>query len=711
MERDDGPRWAPFAALLVLVAFVWSDLFSATRLLDLRLSGHFSDALDSYYPLFHFFSTRLKGGVWPLWCPLILNGTPFLASQIGPFYPPNFIAAAALSPVTGYGLALFSGYACAAAAMYAYGRRVGLDKWSSAFSGLVFCGFGFFVGHAAEQNIVKTAAWLPLLGAAAHDLSNSRWRNGVLLGAAAFGLQWTAASPQLTYYSGLAFALAAAVGSATARRPRWSALAAAVAASAALGAALGAVALLPTAEQAARSFYGSADHLAEARRLTLSIGHLARLFVRDRSPFFPEAEVFLGFTPLILAAFGLRRVWADASRRPAAAALTAVAAFGFIGCSFGLASYWRLLPGFHLFRFPVRMLLLPHFALSAFAGFGLDAARTRLRGIRRWAAAAATVVVLLATAAESRSYIVSRTHVVDAPSVGASAELVAAVRRNIGEGRMYPFDPAYLGLGMFRTAPRRDFPDRRLMPNANCLDLIPSVLGLDILAPESVMTMQSAAATYQGEFSETKTVWRPSARWTRVLALQGTTLVVSPWDISAPGLTEVSRADDAVLGRAVKIYTVAHPLPPARLVHTAEVFDEYWKTLPRALDADFDPFRAALLERAPGPLAPAAGPESVRSTRDGPDAREWEVTASGDALLIVDQSFDPGWRATVDGATTPLLKADYAFTALRVPAGRHRVSLVFSPVSFRVGLAMTVLAALALFAGAWTVLKASSRRA
>jgi hypothetical protein len=64
----------------------------------------------------------------------------------------------------------------------------------------------------------------------------------------------------------------------------------------------------------------------------------------------------------------------------------------------------------------------------------------------------------------------------------------------------------------------------------------------------------------------------------------------------------------------------------------------------------------------------------------------------------------PGWRATVDGRPAPLYRANVAFTAVPVPAGRHRVELDYRPASVRWGLAISgislvLLAALGAAAG------------
>jgi hypothetical protein len=68
-----------------------------------------------------------------------------------------------------------------------------------------------------------------------------------------------------------------------------------------------------------------------------------------------------------------------------------------------------------------------------------------------------------------------------------------------------------------------------------------------------------------------------------------------------------------------------------------------------------------------------------------PHRRLFDVAAEGVGLLVVQQSFMRGWRATVDGRPVSVEVADGASIGVRVPAGRHRVALFLDPTPYRVG--------------------------
>ncbi|HEX8218572.1 MAG TPA: YfhO family protein, partial [Chloroflexia bacterium] len=58
-------------------------------------------------------------------------------------------------------------------------------------------------------------------------------------------------------------------------------------------------------------------------------------------------------------------------------------------------------------------------------------------------------------------------------------------------------------------------------------------------------------------------------------------------------------------------------------------------------------------------------------------------------LLVVNESWAAGWRATVDGAETPIYRANYIVQGVVVPPGEHEVVFNYDPPIFKVGLAIS----------------------
>jgi uncharacterized membrane protein YfhO len=68
---------------------------------------------------------------------------------------------------------------------------------------------------------------------------------------------------------------------------------------------------------------------------------------------------------------------------------------------------------------------------------------------------------------------------------------------------------------------------------------------------------------------------------------------------------------------------------------------------------------------------------------------ECEVISRTHGYLVLLDSYYHGWVAYVDGKKAEVLRANYAFRAVKVTAGRHRIEFMYRPVSFYVGLALT----------------------
>jgi uncharacterized membrane protein YfhO len=60
-------------------------------------------------------------------------------------------------------------------------------------------------------------------------------------------------------------------------------------------------------------------------------------------------------------------------------------------------------------------------------------------------------------------------------------------------------------------------------------------------------------------------------------------------------------------------------------------------------------------------------------------------------LLVMSDTFYPGWRAYVDGQPTSVVRANYALRGICLPAGNHEVVFRFEPVLLRVGIVLSVI--------------------
>jgi hypothetical protein len=86
-----------------------------------------------------------------------------------------------------------------------------------------------------------------------------------------------------------------------------------------------------------------------------------------------------------------------------------------------------------------------------------------------------------------------------------------------------------------------------------------------------------------------------------------------------------------------------------------------------------------------------------------------EVTIDCDAprpgLLVLRDTWYPGWRAAVDGAETPIYRVNGCFRGVSVPQGRHTVNFTYRPrIVYWTGAVSLLVTALLLMAAirSWT---------
>jgi hypothetical protein len=159
-------------------------------------------------------------------------------------------------------------------------------------------------------------------------------------------------------------------------------------------------------------------------------------------------------------------------------------------------------------------------------------------------------------------------------------------------------------------------------------------------------------------------------------------------------LQEVARLPGLFV-EPLRILRVPRPLPRTYVVGGVRIADEA-PSLRLIEDPSFDPTREIILpEGAPVP-APPAPVGTSRIVGWKPDRVRIEADLVSPGYVVLVDTYDPSWRATVDGAPADILRANVAFRAVRLSAGKHLVEMACRPASLRLGLAISALTAGAL---------------
>jgi len=81
-------------------------------------------------------------------------------------------------------------------------------------------------------------------------------------------------------------------------------------------------------------------------------------------------------------------------------------------------------------------------------------------------------------------------------------------------------------------------------------------------------------------------------------------------------------------------------------------------------------------------------PGQIRITpkRLAAHSSSYSVSTNCDGYFVFSEQFYPGWHVTIDGKPVSLLRANFAFSAILLPAGEHEVLRYYRPDALLIGL-------------------------
>jgi hypothetical protein len=207
---------------------------------------------------------------------------------------------------------------------------------------------------------------------------------------------------------------------------------------------------------------------------------------------------------------------------------------------------------------------------------------------------------------------------------------------------------------------------------------------------------------YVGTNAETYVDWHNLLGSPVFLNAANIRYIVTGAPLDAPGLREVFRGSGVV-------YENPQALPRAYLVPRVLNAGESSDGVAIMSRPEFDPRREAVVHSAsPVTLPPDPLTGTAQLAAYEPDRVSVRYRASREALLVLADNYYPGWTASIDGRTAPILRANHTMRAVVVPAGEHTVTFIYSPSDlytgftiYLVGMGLLVLYAIFLLVQRW----------
>jgi hypothetical protein len=647
-------------------------------------------------PLITFLRDELSAGRLALWNPYNYGGYPVFANIQACFFHPLVLASAFISSrLSWYSLPMLLEWAVVlqvwigGVAAYHLFRKFDLDAAPAWTGAVIFETGSYFASRAEHIDSMMAAAWMPLAWLAVWNLGHKLRADWLAVLAAALGLSIWGGFPQATvavFGSTLVFAaLLAALKMARASAIAWAGC------GCALGILLAAVPFIPTTQLTELSvakyradYLGTGGGLYWQSLVSLVAPNHYNIFdlARFNGPWDPTfLYLYSSIGGLLLAIFAL---FACRSRTTALFAL--MLAFGMFWMLGDKTIVWRWL--FPLLPETVRIGIHPEYtycifslAIAGLAAIGLDA--LPVRDVARWAIGVVIAADLFLVGSGRPMNVASLKSEpgVTRDAFDGSTVLLSQVRRYVNE-----YDPPW----------RYDTVDASMeWTNGAPILQIPSAAGISPMALENAIQL--------------RLFLHDGYRWGWNYPLEN---LASPVVDLLNIRFVITRSQDLSRMAAYPWYRHIASLPGNELFENKNVFPRFFLvhqvrtvgSLKEARDVmshrPFDLRKTAIVEQAME-IGPGGGADEVKTLRYEPNAIELLATSGRGGLLVLSETYYPGWRAWVDDQPASIYQTDIALRGVIVPGGAHRVRIEFRPlvlpVSFGISLGTAILLAISAF--------------
>jgi hypothetical protein len=670
---------------------------------------------------------QLRAGKLPLWTSGVGAGRPLLASQqFAPFFPTSLPLLVA-DPAHAAALKVALGLLLAALGTYLLCLRLGLSRWPSAVGGAAY-GFSPYLVAWAQHPQINVWCLLPWTLVAAQALARRPAPGPALALGCLGGVQLLGGHPQSVLLqlplvvAWLAFSLPR--GATRARAWLWLAAASAWAAGCSAVMWLPFLDALGGTEGASRGVPGAPLETLWGLMLPSAWGLPQEGFLEGPLNY-AERSAYVGAVPLLCALIGLRgRSSRDQRFFAAAAALALVLAIGLLGTRDAMS--W--VPGLGDLN-QIRLLVVVTLCLAMLAAIGVQRIATWERDERAAAVRFGAVLVALpmlwlvrhdVAAGDIADTLADAAGFGGAPvstgEAGAQAVirwlvlatggllLIALVGRPrtlaIAVAGIAALELATLG-GEYHTFVDRAEADTRPAVAQALQDTADGgrVVGVGVaLAPNVALRMGLRDA----QVHDHPPLGRYARLWTGLVGGATARTMIDPargdsgklLDLFGVGAAVVPPRTPAPPGTEVVVQyptgtTIAANrdyVPRVQLTGSASPVADGTAALREVRRRDVKELqRVPVVEGLGERPEPAAARGLVALDGEGAGWLEVRTSAPARGLLVVNDSYDEGWRATVDGGSVPVLPANVAFRAVAVPAGDHLIRLEYAPTSAAIG--------------------------
>ena len=133
------------------------------------------------------------------------------------------------------------------------------------------------------------------------------------------------------------------------------------------------------------------------------------------------------------------------------------------------------------------------------------------------------------------------------------------------------------------------------------------------------------------------------------------------------------------------LYKLDRVVPRTYIVSQIEEEKNPYKVLVRLSEAGFDPLARVILDQAVSLPSTDKFQSQAKITAYQNQSVAIRASLNSPGVLVLADSFYPGWKAYVDGKEEPIFRANLFFRGVLLSPGEHVVEFRYEPRSFRIG--------------------------
>jgi hypothetical protein len=732
------PWWiVSIAFFLTTIIFFWDQLFGDQYFWE--------DFAEYVFPTQTFAAREFANGSIPFWNPYTFVGMPFFADlQVGFLYPLNrllslFISESGRLPISAVQFITIIHFFIAQIAMYYFARFFKISSWGAIISAISYGFSMILVCHVIHPMMLAHLAWFPLVamfyikGVQLGDIRSSVW-SGLILG---FSL--LSGHPQTALYEGLFLliffiwftiaSIKSKAGNSIIKLIIAGVLPIIIAAGIFSVQYLPSQVLADNSQREEISYEKATEGSLQFKQIaSAAVPNIFGKVTGDRNDqptfylkfrdtsqihFYWETAFYFGIASLILGLFAMTYL----IKTRYGAFFTFIACFGFLyalGENFLLFDVFSNLPLFGSFRNPARIMFFVVIAFAILSGFGFDLLWKELKS------SIATKRLIIVSSIPLLIALLTVTGML--PSAFGASEIISSGIEGYGIVALF----FVLAVFAFTFAVNKYY----LNPIAGATAIaILLFIDLNIAGGDFNRSPNNPEDTYtlNPQLKETlkpnppDDLFRVSMRlynpsfmaMNRNQGMMDEIMLIEGYNplILQRVLPPAPEKDPERSRRQIHdLYNVKYDIGIDREQGGASFF-EHPDRYPRAwlvkdykilaseeieatMKSDYYDFHnIAFLESEPrfGQSSKYSGNNYVKCLEYENNYMKYEVNAETNSVLVFSEIYYPEWNAYIDEKETEIIRANYSFRAVAVPAGKHQIEMKYESSAFNFGLVISIL--------------------